>query len=203
MTRFSDWSGYVANTTGTPPRPLYQRAVALFDHPGTAVDLGCGAGNETLDLLQRGWSVHAVDSSEAAIRTVTDRAGGLPGATTEPAGAFPGLTTELADLWAATPPLSSLVYAGFSLFFVPPSQYAEAWARIVAAVAPDGRFAGHFLGTSDSWAELPEISAHTEDAVRELFRGWQVEHFHEVNEDGQALSGPKHWHLYEVIAAKA
>jgi len=96
MTRFSDWSGYVSKTTGTPPRPLYQRAVALFDHPGAAVDLGCGAGNETLDLLQRGWSVHAVDSSEAAIRTVTDRAGALP-----------GLTTELTDLWAATPPARS------------------------------------------------------------------------------------------------
>ena len=79
MTRFSDWSGYVAQTTGTPPRPLYQRAVALFDTPGTAVDLGCGAGNETLDLLNRGWSVHAVDSSEAAIQTVTDRATTLPG----------------------------------------------------------------------------------------------------------------------------
>jgi hypothetical protein len=50
---------------------------------------------------------------------------------------------------------------------------------------------------------LPEISAHTEDAVRELFRGWQVEHFQEVDEDGKAMSGPKRWHLYEVIAAKA
>jgi hypothetical protein len=38
MTRFSDWSGYVAKTTGNRPRPLYQRAVALFDHPGTAVE---------------------------------------------------------------------------------------------------------------------------------------------------------------------
>jgi hypothetical protein len=182
MTRFSDWSGYVAQTTGTPPRPLYQRAVTLFDTPGTAVDLGCGAGNETLDLLQRGWSVHA---------TVTKRA------------ASPELTTELADLWAATPPASNFVYAGFSLFFVPPARYAEAWARVVAAVAPEGRFAGHFLGLRDTWAELPEISSHTEDAVRELFRGWQVEHFHEVDEDGKAMSGPKHWHLYEVIAAKA
>jgi tellurite methyltransferase len=201
MTHFTDWSGYITKTTGTPPRPLYQRAVGFFEGAGAAVDLGCGADNETLDLLQRGWSVHAVDSGEAAIRTVTDRAGALPRSTTEPA--LPVLTTQLADLWAATPPASNFVYAGFSLFFVPPARYAEAWARAVGAVAPEGRFAGHFLGTSDSWAGLPEISAHTEDAVRELFRGWRMEHFHEVDEDGQALSGPKHWHLYEVIAARA
>jgi trans-aconitate methyltransferase len=200
MTRFTDWSGYVAKTAGTSPRPLYQQAVARFDHPGTAVDLGCGAGNETLDLLQRGWSVHAVDSSKAAIRSVTERAAALPGLTSDSAR---GLTTELADLWAATPPAANFVYAGFSLFFVPPSEYAEAWARVVAAVAPEGRFAGHFLGPSDSWAGLPEISAHTEYAVRELFRGWRLEHFHEVDEDGKSFSGPKHWHLYEVIAAKA
>ena len=191
MTRFSDWSGYIAHTTGSPPKPLYQRAVALFDHPGTAVDLGCGPGNETLDLLHRGWSVHAVDSSEAAIQTVTERA------------ASPELTTELADLWTAAPPASNFVYAGFSLFFVPPDRYAEAWARVVSAVAPSGRFAGHFLGPRDTWAELPEISVHAEYAVRELFRGWQLEHFHEVDEDGKSFGGPKHWHLYEVIAAKA
>jgi trans-aconitate methyltransferase len=197
MTRFSDWTGYIKKTTGTPPRPLYQRAVGLFDRPGTAVDLGCGAGNETLDLLEHGWSVHAVDSSEAAIQTVTTRAAALI------AGTRPGLTTELADLWMATPPASNFVYAGFSLFFVPPSEYAEAWARVVAAVAPEGRFAGNFLGPRDSWAELPEISAHTESAVRELFRGWRLEHFHEVDEDGKSFGGPKHWHLYEVIATKA
>jgi tellurite methyltransferase len=191
MTRFSDWSGYIAHTTGSPPKPLYHRAVALFDRPGTAVDLGCGAGNETLDLLQRGWSVHAVDSSEAAIRTVTERA---PSA---------DLTTELADLWTATPPTSNFVYAGFSLFFVPPDRYAEAWARVVSAVAPEGRFAGHFLGPRDTWAELPDISVHPEYAVRELFRGWQLEHFDEVDQDGKSFGGPKHWHLYEVIAAKA
>ncbi|MEU0092869.1 class I SAM-dependent methyltransferase [Kribbella sp. NPDC006257] len=137
MTRFSDWSGYIAHTTGSPPKPLYHRALALFDRPGTAVDLGCGAGNETLDLLHNGWSVHAVDSSEAAIRTVTERA--------------------------------------------------------TSAALP----------ARDTWAELPEISVHPEYAVRELFRGWQLEHFDEVEEDGKSFGGPKHWHLYEVIAARA
>jgi trans-aconitate methyltransferase len=191
MTQFTNWTGYVTMTAGTPPRPLYQQAIAFFDKPGTAVDLGCGAGNESLDLLQRGWSVHAVDSNESAIHTITERALGLP-----------GLTTDRADLWSATLPAVDLVYAGFSLFFVPPARFAEAWARVVAAVVPSGRFAGHFLGMRDDWAALAEISAHREHEVRELLPGWEVEHFAEVEEDGKAMNGPKHWQLYEVVARR-
>ena len=95
-----------------------------------------------------------------------------------------------------------LVYAGFSLFFVPPARYAETWASVVAAVAPGGRFAGHFLGPRDDWSALPEITAHREDEVRELLLGWHVESFEEVELDGHAMSGPKHWHRYDVVAAR-
>jgi hypothetical protein len=73
---------------------------------------------------------------------------------------------------------------------------------VVAAVVPGGRFAGHFLGVRDDWAALAEISAHREHEVRELLQGWEVEHFAEVEEDGKAMSGPKHWQLYEVVARR-
>jgi trans-aconitate methyltransferase len=191
MTQFSDWTGYVTMTTGSPPRPLLQQAIDRFEGLGTAVDLGCGAGNETIALLQHGSRVHAVDSNETAIRTVTSRADGLT-----------GLSTECTDLWKATLPAADLVYAGFSLFFVPPARYSEAWARVASAVRPGGRFAGQFLGTRDTWAVLPEITAHEEYAVRELLGDWVIESFDEVEHDGRAMSGPKHWHHYDVIAAR-
>ncbi len=37
--------------------------------------------------------------------------------------------------------------------------------------------------------------------VIELLRGLEVEHFEEVEEDGEtAVGDPKHWHLFHVVA---
>jgi hypothetical protein len=42
----------------------------------------------------------------------------------------------------------------------------------------------------------------TEGEVRDLFHGLEVLHFHVEDEDGAALSGPKHWHVFDVIARR-
>ncbi len=42
--------------------------------PGSALDLGCGTGNNALMLAERGWRVHGVDWSEQAIRLATEEA---------------------------------------------------------------------------------------------------------------------------------
>ncbi len=42
--------------------------------PGTALDLGCGAGTNALKLARRGWSVTGVDWAERAIKLATKAA---------------------------------------------------------------------------------------------------------------------------------
>lgn len=37
-------------------------------------------------------------------------------------------------------------------------------------------------------------------AAKELFDGLEVESFEEEEEDGEAFDGPKHWHVFHVIA---
>lgn len=56
--------------------PLLAEITALLT-PGTALDLGCGAGGDALWLAGRGWRVTAVDISANAVRRLADNARSL------------------------------------------------------------------------------------------------------------------------------
>ncbi|GAA1598123.1 SAM-dependent methyltransferase [Actinoplanes couchii] len=54
---------------GGRPNPLLTEIVTPLT-PGTAADLGCGPGGDTIWLARRGWQVTAVDVSGAAVEGV-------------------------------------------------------------------------------------------------------------------------------------
>ena len=191
MSERPDWSPYVTRTNHHAPRAVHTAAVTAFDAPGRALDLGFGAGNETMDLLDRGWRVTAMDVTGEAVDNLRERAAGRE-----------GLTVVQGDLAEVELPEADYVLAVFSLFFFEQDRFPALWDRVRAAVAPGGRIAGHLLGERDSWRERDWINTHTEDAARALLDGFEVEHFEVTDEDGDAMSGPKHWHLYEFIARR-
>ena len=51
-----DWTRYY-DAAGDDPRHTMLDALVRFDEPGFAVDLGCGTGRDTFELLRRGWRV--------------------------------------------------------------------------------------------------------------------------------------------------
>jgi tellurite methyltransferase len=112
------------------------------------------------------------------------------------------LQTQVVKFSEVLLPPADLVHASLSLPFCEPEHFPAFWQKIVAAIQPGGRFAGQFFGIKDSWADDPEMTFHTEDQVRALFDGFKVESFHEQDEDGSSLNGPKHWHIFTVIARK-
>jgi hypothetical protein len=46
------------------------------------------------------------------------------------------------------------------------------------------------------------MTFHTEAQVRSMIAAFETEYFHEEDADGQAASGPKHWHVFTVIVRK-
>lgn len=158
----------------------------------TAVDLGCGAGVEVRALLDAGWVVHALDADAVsldALRRDVDQEGRL--------------TTRVVDLDRLEPlPPADLVYSGYALPFTRRDRFAETWRTVVDAVRPGGWLAVNLFGDRDSWAPTHGGTFLGDDEVDELLTGLEVVH-HEVEEyDGAAFSGPKHWHVHNVVARR-
>jgi len=62
-----------ATERGPVPNPLLINAARVLS-PGHALDLACGTGHNAVWLAQHGWSVTAIDGSEAAIEILRRRA---------------------------------------------------------------------------------------------------------------------------------
>ena len=156
-----------------------------------AVDLGCGDGTDTLVLLDRGWSVLALDIEPAGLALLRAR---IPPAS---AGRIRLLCASFAD---AVLPHAHLIHAGFSLPFCPPSRFPALWEQIRCALVPGAIFAGQLFGTRDSWAADPGMTFQDRSEVTRLLDGLEILELHEAERDGEAYSGPKHWHTYDILA---
>jgi SAM-dependent methyltransferase len=192
------WSDYYQATARRPPRELYRQAVERFgpDDAGArlAIDLGCGSGIETADLLRRGWHVLAVDHEPEAIAHLLRRV---------PPEHHARLVTRVAAFDRLELPMADFVWAGLSLPFCPPAEFPAVWDRIKLALKTGGRFAGDLFGPRSAWASQGELTFLSREQVNALCQGLQVEHFAEEEGERQtALQGVQHWHGFSVVVRK-
>lgn len=198
-----DWPAYFEVVAGKPPRETLLDALARFEAEGTprpdatpplAIDLGCGEGRDTAELLRRGWRVLAIDAHPDAVRRLRARPDLLhPDRLEIREQPFEGLHL----------PAATLVNASFALPFCPPNHFETLWATIVAALPPGARIAGQLFGDRDDWATIPDRSHQTRAQAETLLAGFEVELFQEFEDDGKdALSNPKHWHRFDVVARR-
>src|SRR5665213_1304291 len=180
---------YFDATAERPPRPTLLVALDRFDgERGFAVDLGCGQGRDTIELLRRGWSVLAIDAEAEAIRRLASRAD-------LPPGARPDTMAERFEdaVW----PIAQLVNASFALPLCPPSRFPALWRKIIGSLSPGGRFAGQLYGERDGWAGKPGITHHDREAVSGLLTGLETELLEEEESDTVTPRGKrKHWHIF-------
>jgi tellurite methyltransferase len=194
-----DWSGYYRWTADRPPRELLLRTLDHIEWEGrarrrrSAIDLGCGAGTDSLELLRRGWKVCSIDQEPLALRFLSRRV---------PARQRTLVDLRVARMEGASLPRADLVYASFSLPFCAPAEFPDLWGRIRRALVPGGHFAGQLFGNRDEWAGKRPMTFHTVRQVRTLTRGYRIELLRESEEEGRSYEGPKHWHYFDLILEK-
>ncbi len=204
------WTRYF-NAAGEDPRPTLLTALEHFDaepndQERLAVDLGCGTGRDTFELLRRGWRVLAVDAQEEAIRRLRQSDESL---------ISDRLETQVAEFASARWPTADLVNASYALPFCAPGSFARLWERITTSLPSGGRFCGQLFGDHDEWASLPNASTAewtpsgnamtflTKSEVDHLLDDYSIEQLIEVDEVGPTATGPdKHWHLFHVVARR-
>jgi tellurite methyltransferase len=192
------WDEYYEAVSGRPPRELFRQAIIRFgqaDQPSQlAIDLGCGAGTETVALVSQGWRVLAIDQQPEAIAQVMARV--APEHQSR-------LATQILSFEHVELAGSDFIWAGLSLPFCSPEHFPRLWEKIVASLRAGGRFAGDFFGIRHAWANQKEMTFHTVKQIKALCQPLHIEYF--ITEEGEKLTahdGLQHWHAYSVIARK-
>ncbi len=195
-----DWSAYYSAVDGRPPRDTLLVALERFEAEQSAtqsrfaVDLGCGEGRDTVELLKRGWRVLAIDGEKEAIARLLSRSG-IHSERLE--------TQVIRFEEISLPKQVDLVNASFSLPFCPPEHFPSLWENIVSSLRSGGRFCGQLFGDRDSWAIYTSMNHHTREQVEVLLRPFEVEVFEEEDHPGKtALGEEKHWHIFQLVARK-
>lgn len=194
-----DWSVYFDRMEGKPARETLVDALRAFDAERipdaakTAIDLGCGSGRDTAELLGRGWRVEAIDGTPEALQRLLVWPGIEPSER---------LTLRLIDFERLTElGPCRLVNASFSLPFCPPGHFERVWRLVRTAIEPGGRFAGQLFGDRDTWASIADRSHHTRAEAEALLDGLDIERFDEEESDAHDAEGnAKHWHVFHIVA---
>jgi len=196
-----DWSAYYQAVAGRPPRDTLLKALDLFDLEKSpqasrlAVDLGCGDGRDTVELLRRGWQVLAIDGNAEAIAKLCDR-------------------QDIDSTWLETqvmrfeslvlPHSVNLINSSFALPFCHPENFSNLWNKITTSLGSGGRFCGQLFGDRDTWATTyPNMTHYPKEKVEELLQPFKVEYFEEEAHHGEtAIGEQKYWHIFHIVASK-
>ena len=196
-----DWRKYYTKTGERPPRKTLIKALQNFDteknpkiNRNRALDLGCGNGRDTIELLRRGWEVIAVDAEINAIEGLQKR---------KEVTKDSKLKTINARFEQIELPEVDLINSSFSLPLVPPQIFPDIWGRLLTAVRTGGRISCQLYGNRDSWVGDPTITFFTKSAVDTLLQSMEIEYFYEEDDESVTPRGvEKHWHIFHIMAKK-
>ncbi len=178
------WEDYNKKTKGEP-RPMLVAVIKriLIDNP-KALDLGCGAGNETRFLKQKGFTVVSVDANPGVRDFVPD-----------------AIISKFEDYEFPMQEFD-LVVAMYSLPFCAPDKIDGVMMRSITSMKHGATFIGQFFGLEDSWSGDKNMNFKTRAEIEKYFVGFELEINEKKYSKETAMGEPHFWHVFHVIAKK-
>lgn len=170
----------------------------------TAIDLGCGAGRDTLELLKKGFKVYAIDSNQKALDRLESHApqdAKLNKKIDIRNSSFAGL--DLMKMTNNAP--VQLLNASWSLPYAN-ANFDHAMTEVKKMLEKGGVFAGQFFGENDDLKhEMSDTRLMKKQEMEQLFPEsqykrilWESKEYDDKRVDGST----KHWHVWHVVVEK-
>ncbi len=185
-----DWSNYQNNTLNDKIDNLLLEFLNKYKNVKTIVDLGCGAGNESVYLIKHGYNVISIDRqlNESFILDRLEK------------GEKKNVKFLESDFKDVIIPNSDCVMAMFSIPFCKKEFFDELWNKIYDSLNEHGYFVGQLFGDRDAWKDSEWVNTFSKDEVLERLEKYEVLLFDEV--EFVRKSDNKKWHYYNIIARK-
>lgn len=136
---------YKATINGVPSILIRKFFVNNYDkriEGNKAVDLGCGSGNDTAFLLEKGFEVTAIDQEEQVREIIENRVLNKE-----------KLNVIIDDFSKIEISNIDLLLANYSLFFVK-DNFGKFVEKVLNSINSKGFFIGNFLGKEDTWNNI-------------------------------------------------
>lgn len=156
----------------------------------SAIDLGCGSGNETVYMVKNGIKVLAIDrqlNQDFILNRLFD--------SEKQFISFKESSFEDVEL-----PKTKLLTAFFSIPFCNPNNFDELWTKIYNSIEDNGYFVGQLFGDRDAWNVVKSINTFSIDKVKEYLKNYNIIKLEEIEYVRE--SDNKKWHFYDIIAQK-
>ena len=189
------WTDYAQKTIRhEPSRPLQYALKLISERPPrlrTALDLGCGAGNEVMALLERGWQVTALDIDGGVLDRLRERASNYADHLTLAQGEFHRMPRRK----------YGLIYASRSLPFATPEEWQKAWRTIANNVAVNGIVVALLFGNEDELLPAGRRVLVNTDEARALLPGFEIISLREHRGEGRRVRDGSTYHSHELVLA--
>ena len=187
------WAQFQARTKENLTNKLLLDTLSLFDgYIGRAVDLGCGSGADTIELIKAGWEVCAIDAVPDGFQYIRNKL------SYDELGKIEFKHNYFEELVLSE---YDLVYSYHSIPFCTPKFFDKFWRKITNSINEGGRFAGTFFGEKDSYNQASSDAFYmTKMQVISLFHNFMIESYDEIYENESTVFGEvKTWHIYKMI----